>query len=203
MDKFEELKKYKELLDNEIISQEEFDEKKKELLDPHRLELIKEKESSLDILERINGKKTKASVPLTENSSTSQPKKALMKKIIAIAVVVILVCLVIFGVSGGVKKDERILKSCLLNPSSLIVYDTYVNDDYGDVGATLFYFGAENKGGGITDDWALVYEGEVQFYSTYEEGKAEGDTEAILSCGDVIIAKTAVSIGEPAWKKVD
>ena len=33
MDKFEELKKYKELLDKEIITQEEFDAKKKEVLD--------------------------------------------------------------------------------------------------------------------------------------------------------------------------
>ena len=33
MDKFEELKKYKELLDKEIITQEEFDAKKKEVLE--------------------------------------------------------------------------------------------------------------------------------------------------------------------------
>ena len=47
MDKFEELKMYKELLDNEILTQEEFDAKKKEILDqPAELAIIAESQRS-------------------------------------------------------------------------------------------------------------------------------------------------------------
>lgn len=210
MDKFDELKKYKELLDEGIISQIEFDQKKNELLESPagnnskiESEIEGKKngtttESSSAILEELDGQYSNHN----EKSMLAVSGKV-PKKLLAIIIAIIIVVIAVLAIPSGVDADKKALKKCLLNPSSLIIYEAYVNKDYGGASATVFYFGAENKGGGITDDWAFVQDGEVQFYSTYEDGQATGDTQAVLSCGDVILAKTAVMTGNPAWQEVN
>lgn len=117
----------------------------------------------------------------------------------AIAIIVIFLC-----VPKGVDKDKSMLEDCLLEPDSLIIYQAYSNNDYGDGGhATLFYFGAQNKAGGISDDWALVYDGDVQFYSDFKDAEKSGDNKGILENGDIVEAKFAVSIGNENWKEVN
>ena len=213
MDKFETLKKFKELLDEGIITQEEFDKKKEELLgaidsketaSPTASVKEPKKESTLDILEKLNGKSKNNFSGSNVSSQVSETLKKIPKKAIIIVVAVILAIVVICSFSGGVGKDEKTLKSCLLNPSSLIVYQAYTNDNYSDGGhATLFYFGAENKGGGISDDWALVYKGDVQFYSDFEAAEDSGDNDGVLDNSDVIYAKFAVASGSEDWKEVN
>lgn len=68
--------------------------------------------------------------------------------------------------------------------------------------ATLFYFGAKNKAGGISDDWALVYDDSVQFSSNFDAAEDSEDTQGILDNGDVIFAKFAARKGSEKWKKV-
>lgn len=136
-------------------------------------------------------------------SQTVEKSKKVPKKILIPVISVVLVCLLLIAIPSGVGKDKRDLKKCLLSPSSLTVYQAYTNNNYSDGGrATLFYFGAENTGGGISDDWALVYRGDVQFYSDFKYAESSGDNSGILDNSDVVQAKFAVSIGNEAWKEV-
>lgn len=94
MNTVEQLKKYKELLDANIISQEEFEEKKKELL------------NSTEALDE-----TREDV----NEISAVPKKKINTKFIKIAVIAIsIIVVLILGIIGGIKiveHNKRIAKA--------------------------------------------------------------------------------------------
>lgn len=69
MDKFEELKMYKVLLDQEIITQEEFDTKKKELLDDTAIQNIESKSSSSEQNTATNSFTSDSSVKLSAKAT--------------------------------------------------------------------------------------------------------------------------------------
>lgn len=129
--------------------------------------------------------------------------KNLPRKAVAICTVLVVLLVVLLCIPKGADKDKSILKEHLLDPASLTIYEAYTNDDYGEGGrATLFYFGAKNKAGGISDDWALVYDDSVQFSSNFDAAEDSEDTQGILDNGDVIFAKFAARKGSEKWKKV-
>ena len=141
-----------------------------------------------------------------ESNVKSLTKKAngFPRRIVAIFSVIVLLVFVIASIPTGVEKDKAILKDCLLDPASLQIYTAYTNDNYGDAGrATLFYFGAKNKSGGISDDWAFVYNGSVLFGSNFDAAKNKGDNKGILENGQLAFAKFAIKMGDEDWKEVD
>lgn len=151
---------------------------------------------------------TKQSV-LIENikvviTKTKDKISCLSRKQISIIGIVAIAFIIFLLIPNGVEKDKALLKEHLLRPDSLIIYEAYTNDTYGDGGrATLFYFGAENKRGGISDDWALVYDGNILFESNFNAAEDAGDNKGILENGEIVFAKFAVSIGNENWKKVN
>ena len=128
----------------------------------------------------------------------------LTKKQISIIATVVLVFGLVLCIPSGAEKDKAFLEKNLLNPKSLVIYEAYTNSNYSDGGrATLIYFGAQNKGGGVSDDWALVYDGNIWFESNYEQAKRKGDNKGILEHADLIEAQFSVAIGDADWKKVN
>jgi len=69
MDRFEELKMYKELLDKEIITQEEFDAKKKALLDDTAIQSVEPSTNSSDQGPTNSGASTDSSVKLSAKAT--------------------------------------------------------------------------------------------------------------------------------------
>lgn len=144
--------------------------------------------------------------------ASKQPTKVVVKNIPKKAVVIIVAVVVLFvaiwalagGSSSVIDADIKLLQDCLLDPDSLIIYQAYTNENYGDHGrATLFYFGAKNKSGGISDDWAFVYNGSILFESNFTAAKNAGDNKGILENGQLVFAQFAVSMGHESWQKVE
>ena len=100
-------------------------------------------------------------------------------------------------------KETKTLQKYLLDPDSIILYEVYVNEDYSGERAVLFYFGARNKAGGITDDWAFVSGKEVQFESSYNDAVDADDTDGILENGDLVFALFAIQTGSEKWVEFD
>lgn len=144
-------------------------------------------------------------------------KKALSKKnrkYVIIAFVVLLLIVIIS--TATLPKDERItlknaetMQECLLDKSSVVIYDAYINYNYGDEVATLIYFGAGNSLGGITDDWAFVSKDKIQFYSDYKRAERLNDNDNILLNGDVAFAYSDLKMSQyfddakSRWKQVN
>lgn len=130
--------------------------------------------------------------------------KLLDKRVICVPIALIIVFAFIILLPNGVDKDVKTLKQCLLDPDSLIIYQAYTNKNY-DEGerATLFYFGATNKSGGISDDWALVCGNNVLFESRYNSAVEDDDNAGILEHGELIFAKYAVDYGSDKWQEVN
>lgn len=138
----------------------------------------------------------------------STSRKKLSKKAIAIIVAAVVVAIAILGLADGtssvIEADIKLLQDCLLDPDSLIIYQAYTNENYGENGrATLFYFGAKNKSGGISDDWAFVYDGSILFESNYTAAKNASDNKGILENGQLVFAQFAVSMGHESWQEVE
>lgn len=151
----------------------------------------------------IKADKTVESEIKNTNNLFSKTKNVL-RKILAIGVSIIVILVIILCIPNGVKKDKNALEKYLLEPDSLIIYQAYTNENYGENGrATLFYFGAENKAGGISDDWALVYDGDVTFESDFDNAKEDGDNKGILDNGEIVFAKFSISMGSEDWKEVN
>ena len=99
--------------------------------------------------------------------------------VITMSVVLILLIALVFLFSNGLNKDEKIvMASCekvqevLLRPDTLIVYEAYVYEGDKSNQNVLLYYGAGNKGGGISDSWVLVKFddfGESTIYHQYSE----------------------------------
>ena len=130
--------------------------------------------------------------------------KTLPLKISVTIAVVFLVLIATLLLPSGVERHKAVLEDCLLEPSSLIIYEAYTNRHYGDGGrATLFYFGATNKRGGISDDWAFIYDGDILFESNYNTAVENDDNLGILENGELVWAKFAIEMGSEKWKKVN
>lgn len=130
--------------------------------------------------------------------------KQLPPKTLGIIVAIFTLLIIFLCIPNGVEKDKATLEKYLLEPDSLIIYQAYTNDNYNDSGrATLFYFGAKNKSGGISDDWALVFDGGVQFQSNFDEAVDNGDNQEVLDNADIVEAKFAATVGVDNWKEVE
>lgn len=97
MDKFEELKAYKELLDSNIITQEEFDKKKKELL------------SYNTPITEISPKVTDLSDKSQNENSLDESKKRSLPALSQRTIILFVILLVVAGIGVGVliKKNEK------------------------------------------------------------------------------------------------
>lgn len=130
--------------------------------------------------------------------------KALPKQQVIILASVAILLIAFLCIPSGVKRDKALLKDNLLEPSSLTIYEAYTSNDFIDGSrATLFYFGAKNKAGGISDDWALVYDGTVQFESTYKKAKNSGDNKGILAHQELVMAQFSLNTNGEKWRKVN
>jgi len=129
--------------------------------------------------------------------------KRLSRKAIIIFSAIIMIVVVICCIPSGAEQDKAVLKGCLLEPESLIIYSAYTNENYNDEGrATLFYFGAKNRGGGISDDWALVHGDDIWFESDFNDASESGDSRGVLDNAEVVYAKFALDMGHEEWRAV-
>lgn len=117
----------------------------------------------------------------------------------------------IIGMSSAERaasSNIKTLQKTLLDPSSIILYEVYQSFEYSEnKSATLIHYGAKNKGGGITDDWAYVSDKELQSYNEYEKAVRNDDNTTILANGTVMFAKYNLELtgtGEDSmWKSID
>ena len=118
------LKKYKELLDNNIITQEEFEKKKEELLAADATVIQEE-------------------IAVAQNEPTKAPKKQinkkLVKRLIIIAVIIGILLGGVFGVKAMVKNNQQTQRATaleeeikpIMNKYGLYTYEVrYVEDAY-------------------------------------------------------------------------
>lgn len=139
-----------------------------------------------------------------DNNQIIEKRKKFPSTLLVLGALIIAVFTIIVCIPNDAEKDKQTLKECLLKPNTLIIYEAYTNENYDDNGrATLFYFGAENRGGGISDDWALVKNNEVTFESEFNNAKEEGDNQGIIDNADVVMVKSAVNNGNEEWKKAN
>jgi len=149
---------------------------------------------------------------LIKNKTLIEKLKERKKILFSISAVVIVAIIgITLFASGiiGVSSSERIalrdiktLQKTLLDPNSIILYEVYYNPEYPkESPSTLIHYGAKNKGGGITDDWALVTDKNIESENEYDKAVKADDSYKILAHANVIWCK-AFGLSDD-WKEID
>ena len=114
MDNIEELKKYKELLDSGVITQEEFEKKKGELLNN---------------TESSNSDNSEKKV-VKEKKTRKKPNKKLVKTMGIIVVIVVAIIVALFAVKKITTHSERTKRATALEEEIQPIMSTYGLDKY-------------------------------------------------------------------------